>query len=357
MMTLTTRSKTIVRHIAFICAYFSYEVGMLYAYTGEMIYLADAFWHLLVNLGLFYTTALFVLPYASKRPGNFNRLGTGILVLALEFLSFLLIKYLLALGYDFFNIDTTRPYIDFSSFFRDTLWRFINITGLSFGYWFAANLMKKQREVATLEQERLKEQLANETAKNELIAIENDLLKSKINFHFLFNTLSYLYDSVKRVDSDTGDALIALSDILHYTLITPSDGKVRLKEEIKYVDAMFKISKLKSGGQLNINYTTSGKAGSLTIIPLVLVTLCENVLKYAELKDPQYPGYFAYSIIDATLKIEIANKKRKSVSPISYGMGMKNTEKRLQIAYPEKHQLDILNSVDHYQLKLVIQLS
>jgi two-component system LytT family sensor kinase len=356
-MTLTTRSHVILRHIAFIAAYFSYEVGMLYAYTGEMVYFSDAFWHLLVNLCLFYTNALFILPFAGSCSGHLKRIYIGVLLLVLGFTAFLLLKYLLSIGYDFFHIDTTRPYIDFPSFLRDTTWRFINISGLSFGYWFAANSMKKQQEVARLEQEKLKDQLANETTKNELIAIENDLLKSKINFHFLFNTLSYLYDSVKAVDLNAGSALMALSDILHYSLSTPSDGKVRLQEEIKYVGAMFKITTLKSSGKLSIDFSVSGRAGNLEIIPLVLVTLCENILKYAELRDTASPAHFQCDVNDATLSIHISNKKRKAISPISYGMGMKNTEKRLQVAYPARHQLEVTDSEDTYQLKLFIQLS
>ncbi len=355
-MILTTRSRIIVRHIAFITAYFCYEIGMLYAYTAEMVFFWDAFWHLMVNLCFFYLIGSVILPYANRHSGNIKRILTALILLGAGLLTFFATKYLLALGYQHFQINTTRPYIDLPSFSRDTIWRFINISGLSFGYWFASNAMARQREVARLEQERLKDQLANETAKNELIAIENDLLKSKINFHFLFNTLTYLHESVKDLDSQAGDAIMALSDILHYSLGTPADGKVKLQEEINYVDAIFQISKLKSGGKLQINYSVTGKARNLTIIPLILVTLCENVLKYAELNQTEFPALFKVSIHDANLSIDIFNKKSQTVSPVSYGMGMKNTIKRLQIAYPDRHRLDITDTSEKYQLNLTIQL-
>ncbi|RZJ76925.1 MAG: hypothetical protein EOO45_00465 [Flavobacterium sp.] len=356
-MNLTIQFKIVVRHIVCITAYFTYEIGMLYAYTGEMVYFPDAFGHLIVNLCLFYTNALLILPYSSRMIGCVKRICVALFFLTIAFLLFMGLKYVLAAGYELFHIETTRPYIDFSSFLRDIVWRFIYVSGLSFGYWFAATSVNKQHRLAKVEQEKLQFQLANQTAKNKLIAVENDLLKSKINFHFLFNTLSYLYDSVKKVDSTAGEALMDLSEILRYSISTPSDGKVRLQEELRYVHSMFKISSLKSGGKIFIDYSVSGRPGNLNIIPMVLVTLCENVLKYAELREQKSPAYFKCTVKETTFTIQIANKKRKSVPPISYGMGMRNTEQRLQIAYPGKYRLDVDNDKDYYQLKLIIQLS
>ncbi|WP_256006823.1 sensor histidine kinase [Pedobacter deserti] len=355
-MTLTTRSKVLLRHILAIIAYFSYEVGMLYAYTGEMVYFTDALWHLMVNLCLFYTIALTILPAANRQDSQVTRIAIGAVLLLLAFLGFFVLKYLLSQLYALFSVETTRPYVEFLGFLRDTLWRFINISGLSFGYWFAANALEKQREVANLEQQRLTEQLIHETARRELIAIENDLLKSKINHHFLFNTLNYLRNTIKKVDMKAGEALLGLSDIFHYTLSTPADGRVNLSEELNYVRAVFNISKLKSRGNLFVDFSVTGDPGNLQIIPLVLITLCENMLKYAELSDPDHPARFECVINDQTLKINISNKKRAQKNPISYGIGMRNTEKRLALAYGDSYHLKINQTLERYQLTLTIHL-
>jgi two-component system, LytTR family, sensor kinase len=356
-MKLTVRLKVIGRHIAFVAAYFLYEIGMLYAYTGEGIYFWDVFWHLLVNLCLFYFTAHYLLEYASSFATAPQRLGLGIILLALEFSAFLLLKYLLAQAYIYFEVRTTNPYVGFNNFLRDTFWRFITVNGLSFTYWFFMASSKKQRQVALLEQARLKDLADQEIAKREFVTVENAFLKSQINSHFLFNTLSYLHSAVLHTNKDAGETILRLSDIMRYSLSTPSGGKVKLKEEIQHISDIFEISTLKSAGRLHIDYRTTGAPGELEIIPLVLVTLAENVLKYADLKVEASPAQFHCNIEQSLLTIKISNNKRKFVSPIGHGIGLKNTEKRLSRAYPNKYELHILNSELSYQLTLTIQLS
>lgn len=355
-MKLTVRPKTLLRHIAFVTAYFSYEIGMLYAYSGEMIFFWDAFWHLLVNVSLFYFNALVILAYADRKTGRLNRIITAIVLIALEFFAFLLMKYLLSRVYIHFQVETTHPYIDFNIFLRDTTWRFIYISGLSFGYWFAVSSHEKQKQLAEMEQHRLRELAAQEIIKRELVAIENDFLKSQINSHFLFNTLNYLHESVQDLNQTAGDALIGLSDILRYSLSTPSGGKVKLKHELKHITAVFNISRLKSAGKFYVDFSINGEPGDLMIIPLVMITLSENLLKYAELRDPASPATFTCNIEAGVLHIEILNNKRKYVSPIGYGIGIKNTKKRLDTAYAGRYVLDIKDTKFTYQLKLTIPL-
>jgi len=356
-MKLTVRLKVIGRHIAFIAAYFLYEIGMLYAYTGEGIYFWDIFWHLLVNLFLFYFTAHFLLEYASSFPSTFLRMGSGIILLALEFSIFLLLKYLLAQAYITFEISTTSPYGGFSSFLRDTFWRFITVNGLSVTYWLWMASDKKKQQVALLEQTRLKDLADREIAKREFITVENAFLKSQINSHFLFNTLSYLYSTVLDTNKDAGDTILRLSSIMRYSLSSPSGGKVKLKEEIAHISDIFDISTLKSAGRLHIDFRVTGTPDELEIIPLILITLAENILKYAELKTQTNPAQFHCNIEGSLLTIKILNNKRKFISPIGHGIGLKNTEKRLALAYQDKYKLDIQDSESSYQLTLSIQLS
>ncbi|WP_449436747.1 histidine kinase [Pedobacter steynii] len=278
-MKFTVRLKIIGRHIAFIAAYFLYEAGMLYAYSGDWINFWDAFWHLLVNLCLFYGNAHLLLACASSFSTALQRMAASILLIVLEFSVFLLLKYLLSQAYVEFEITTTRPYEDFNRFLRDTIWRFIYVSGLSFAYWLHITSNRKQRQVALLEQGRLKDLADREIAKREFISIENAFLKSQINSHFLFNTLNYLYNSVQDLNKDAGDTILRLSSIMRYSLNTPSGGKVKLKEEIQHVRDIFEISTLKSAGRAYIDFSIQGNPAELEIIPLVLRYPCRKPLK------------------------------------------------------------------------------
>ncbi|MEJ2881400.1 sensor histidine kinase [Pedobacter sp. GR22-6] len=349
--------RTIGGHILFIAAYYSYEAGMLYSYTNHIINFWDGFWHLLINLGLFYLNALVVLRSASKFPSNVQRLLAGVVLISIEFFSFLLIKYVLVQLFAAYQVATTNPYETYPLFLKDTIWRFIHVTGLSFGYWYALNASQRQQEVLLLEQQRLRDLAQQEITKREFVTVENAFLKSQINSHFLFNTLNFIYSSVQSLSKEAARTIIGLSDILRYSLSTPADGKVMLSEELQHINAIFDVSRLKNPKHFHLNFSVSGDPDQLQIIPLALITLAENVLKYADLKDIQSPAEFSCIIKDSTLTVSINNKKRKNISPFSYGIGLKNTTQRLVTAYGNQFQLKIDNSENQYQLKLTLHLS
>ncbi|HKG07994.1 MAG TPA: histidine kinase [Pedobacter sp.] len=356
-MKLPPRLKPLVRHLAFIAAYFFYEAGMLYAYTGEIIYFWDAFWHLAVNLCLFYANAHIILRYANHFTSALQRITALSLFIVCEFLIFSSIKYFMSFLYVELEISVTRPYETFRDFFRDTLWRFIYICGLSFAYWLAMSSGKKQRELARLEQARLQDLADKEIAKREFVTVENAYLKSQINSHFLFNTLTYLHSAVRETNNDASETILNLASILRYSMNTKSGDKVSLTEELQHIRNVFNISSLKASGSLQLNFSVSGDAEGLQIIPLVLVTLSENMLKYADLKDPENPASFHCGIIGEELCISISNKKRKAHSLLGYGIGVKNTQERLARAYPGTYRMEINQSETHYHLKLNIQLN
>lgn len=342
--------------MVFICAYYLYEIGMLYAYTGKFAYFLDAMIHLIVNLCLFYFNAHIVL---SKVLQKRNKLITTLYVpafIALEFLIYLLIKYTLTQFYQHFELKATNPYVGWEPFLRDVLWRFIYIFGLSSAYWFAISSAAKQRRLSEMENIRLKELAQQEIIKADLQATENAYLKSQINSHFLFNTLSYLYSSVYELKKEVGETILHLSEILRYSYNSSATGKVRLTEELDHIKNIFNISQVKSSKKMELDFSVNGVASNHHIIPLVLITLAENILKYADFTDPEYPCQFHCTIEETKLRIYLSNKKRQTIPINSNGIGMKNIIKRLNLAYENNYTLKITNSAMNYQLELIIPL-
>lgn len=348
--------STLSSHIIFITAYYLYEIGMLYAYTGKGVYFWDALIHLLLNLCFFYFNAQVVLSYVTSRSSKLLAITYGIGLIGLELLLFLLTKYLVNITLPQINIPTSRPFLNWETFLRDMLWRFIYLFGLSSAYWFALSSAAKQRRLAKLEHTRLRELAAQEIVKQELLSTENAYLKSQINSHFLFNTLNYLHASVHDLREEVAQTILDLSSILRYSFNTTAEGKVSLKEELEHIGHIFNISRLKSSKPLQLNFTVTGAPIDQQIMPLLLITLAENMLKYADLYNSDHPATFCCQLSDDCLQIHIANSKRKSAAPFSSGIGMKNLEKRLNLAYPANHKLEVINSCSTYTLTLIIPL-
>ncbi|RYE55273.1 MAG: hypothetical protein EOP48_10555 [Sphingobacteriales bacterium] len=195
-----------------------------------------------------------------------------------------------------------------------------------------------------------------EIMKQDLLSTENAFLKSQINSHFLFNTLSYLHSSVLDVNQQAAQTILHLSDILRYSLTTPASGKVKLADELAYVSHIFQISKFKSSKPVHLEFTITGNPGDQQVIPLILITLAENMLKYADFYDKGNPAKFSCQITGNSLSIFVSDKKRKSVFPFNAGIGLENTKKRLNLAYQENYSLDIINADTRYELTLIIPL-
>ncbi|RYG45364.1 MAG: histidine kinase, partial [Chitinophagaceae bacterium] len=63
-------------------------------------------------------------------------------------------------------------------------------------------------------------------SEQEILALENERLRAKINPHFLFNTLSYLYSKVNPVQPEVADGISVWADIMRSSIRTPdADGR------------------------------------------------------------------------------------------------------------------------------------
>ncbi len=120
------------------------------------------------------------------------------------------------------------------------------------------------RETALSEEKRLKTQM------------ELNLLASKINPHFLFNSLNLLVSLLKDpVRAET--ALINLSEFLRYQLDYSEVETVDLEQELTIVEKYLALQKMRFGERLD--YELSGSVEA-RIPPMVLQPLVENSIKH-----------------------------------------------------------------------------
>jgi sensor histidine kinase YesM len=122
--------------------------------------------------------------------------------------------------------------------------------------------------------------LENEKAMNEekmlKTQMELKLLSSKINPHFLFNSLNLLVSLLKTPDK-AETALINLSEILRYQLDFYDAQKITISDELKIVGKYLAIQKMRFGKKLafHIDCETEGD-----ILPMIIQPLVENCIKH-----------------------------------------------------------------------------
>jgi two-component system LytT family sensor kinase len=189
---------------------------------------------------------------------------------------------------------------------------------------------------------------------------ELSFLRSQINPHFLFNVLNNLTSLARKRSDQVEPAIMNLSHLMRYMLYESDDNRVSLDKEVAYLNSYIALQRLRFGNELILNADMGGDYSSYQIGPMLLITLVENAFKhgtdvsgettiYISLKIPPGQNKLYFSVINDVTQTE-------TPSPAREGIGLKNVKRRLDLLYPNKHKLTILNNGIVFSAKLNIEL-
>lgn len=207
-----------------------------------------------------------------------------------------------------------------------------------------------------------REQKSNQLLVEEKLKAELNFLKAQVHPHFLFNTLNNLYALTLKQSKDAPEVVLKLSDLLNYMLYECTADRVLIEKEVKLLKDYISLEKIRYGERLNISFNILGNAGSTMVAPLMLLPFVENSFKHGvseEMDDAWVSIDMEMKEEQLTLKVE--NSKSKSeqrVDQFDYkkGIGLKNVRRRLELLYPEKHKLEMYDSVDSFLIILTLDL-
>jgi LytS/YehU family sensor histidine kinase len=265
-------------------------------------------------------------------------------------LSFLVVLIMPFFGYTILFLS--RAFFDgtFHNFYRDYSLRmhmsgyYPVLTAAVFGSFFGViiNWFKTMNQTAELDKQKL--------------AVELDLLKSKLNPHFLFNTLNNIDSLIHNKPDDASVALIRLSDMMRYLTYETSSEVVELKKEIEYVRNFIELHRIRIKTPEDIRFDVQGDQ-NIMISPALFVPLVENAFKFASFRMKKPCVDIRLSVDKGIVEFEVYNnyETRTNVSKSDHsGYGLINLKKRLDLIYSGKHQLTIKQDDQVYHVKLII---
>src|SRR5690606_33933785 len=100
----------------------------------------------------------------------------------------------------------------------------------------------------TIHRERLQKE-----ERAEQLATELKFLRSQINPHFLFNTLTNLVSLARKKSELLEPALIQLSDLMRYMLYDTQGKRVPLSKEITYLRNYIGLQQLRFGEHIDVS--------------------------------------------------------------------------------------------------------
>ncbi len=320
----------------------------------------------IVNMSVFYLFFYFTLSLIFK--GSVGRaVLLGITAFPVFIIIWLLLTYLFsiiyhALGFEILTgelkgaikASSDQTFFEAISAKRIISQTIIIIAILS-PFFFAKILF----EISRLYNRTLKIQKQKANLEIQNINIEKDFLKSQLNPHFLFNTLNNLYGLSLKKDNLVPEVILNLSDTMSYTLYESNTEKVPLSKEIAFINNYVELEKMRHSRDKNIQleFPSETACSGLYIAPLLTFTFIENAFKYG-LKS-KTSGYLRLSIHikDGNFCFSIENDVDQTNRETGFGgIGLENARKRLQLLYPGKHELKILQQDNYFKVALQLNL-
>lgn len=205
-----------------------------------------------------------------------------------------------------------------------------------------------------------KKRSESEVLQRENQLAELQLLKAQIHPHFLFNTLNNIYSFVLNRDDRAAELVDKLASMIDYMRREGENLFVPMEKEIGLIKDYVGLEKIRYGDRLDLQMKINGDYKNKLIAPLLMIPFVENSFKHGSSK---MRGIQLIKILinveNNELDFRITNSKPSiaTTQDNKKGIGLANVQKRLQLIYPGKHELEIMDEINSFSVRLKINLS
>ena len=256
-----------------------------------------------------------------------------------------------------------------------------NLDGISHGYWNVPDLkdgkfeefrnlfdginrlkhrlsdyFQQIQSKAEIEKSLLDEKLKNEMGRRLLISAEMDMLRSQVNPHFLFNSLTQIGMAVLvKEPAQVLDMVECTGRILRYSLYN-KEHLVSLSDELAIVETYIRLYKMSHTEEVEFSISYTGdipkeELDSRLIVPMCIQPVVENSLKHGFGRDRSSISIRIFiGISDECLLVTIKDtgvgieNTEKALESNKKGIGLNNIRRRLELQYGD-HNLIKVSSI------------
>lgn len=191
--------------------------------------------------------------------------------------------------------------------------------------------------------------------KVEKLEAELKFLKHQINPHFFFNTLNNLYGLALDKADEAPDFIQKLSELMRYVIEQGANEKVNIADEISYMRNYVDLQMIRYQTKPRFDFTIDLQDETKRIAPLLLTNLIENAFKHG-LDHLRSEAFLSIQLLTTTnvFSFCIENNFVEQQHKNHIGIGLENLKRRLDLVYPDRHDLEINTSSDTFKATLTI---
>jgi two-component system, LytTR family, sensor kinase len=185
-----------------------------------------------------------------------------------------------------------------------------------------------------------------------------EVLRYQLNPHFLFNALNSIRASVDEDANRAKQMITQLSEFLRYSLLSESEKKIPLGEEIEAVQNYLAIEKIRFEEKLDIEFDVEPAAEDFRVPCFLLNPLVENAVKHG-LQSSAKPLKIKISakVVETGLVLEVRNSGKLDNLHNSNGtkIGLKNVRERLEKLFGAGGRFELMQDGDFVKARIEIE--
>jgi LytS/YehU family sensor histidine kinase len=184
---------------------------------------------------------------------------------------------------------------------------------------------------------------------------ELDLLKQQLNPHFFFNTLNNLYALSLQNSKKTPEVILQLADLMRYVIYKASKPFVQITDEVQYLQDYLQLQSIRLKEKFELRFEVDIADEKFKIAPLLLIVFIENAFKHG------IEPFSGNAILHVLLKSDncklyfTCENSFEPEAESQAGIGLDNLQKRLNLLYPGKHQLQIKKENTIFKAELELE--
>lgn len=188
--------------------------------------------------------------------------------------------------------------------------------------------------------------------------MELSYLKSRLNPHFLFNTLNSVYALAVRKSDQAPDAIARLAAIMRYVITESEAREVLLEKELNYIRDFISLQRLRLTEKTTIDFRVEGITAGKMIVPLLLISFVENAFKYGVSTEQDSTITIHIDIRGDYLNLNVVNSVLSKPEPgEGKGLGLGSARQLLDHFYKGKSRLKAEESGHKYYVDLHLELA
>jgi two-component system, LytTR family, sensor kinase len=144
--------------------------------------------------------------------------------------------------------------------------------------------------------------------------------------------------------------------MLRYQLYECNNDTISMEKELEYISSYIELQKLRKENNFDITYCYDEGIKVFRVAPLLFIPFIENAFKHLS------------NFTDRTniVRVEMKKQDGKMLCTVfntccipknnQNGIGLRNVKRRLELLYPDRHELSVEQEPASYKITLTLEL-